>query len=354
MQTSFWSGKRVFITGHTGFKGGWLCILLKMMGAQIYGFALKPDGVPNFYHATNLLKYLDVSTIGDIRDSGILAETIKSTKPQIVFHLAAQPLVLESYENPKRTYETNVLGTLNLFEACRASDAVNGIINITTDKCYENQDWHWPYRESDTLGGYDPYSNSKACAELLTKAYRNSFFNNEDISVATARAGNVIGGGDWSSNRLVPDFIRAWKNQTELLIRHPSATRPWQHVLDPLAGYLQLGQALFEKQSFASSEWNFGPEPASSQPVGWVVNQLTRLAPNTKVKIDTEKNRHESQSLTLDSSKAKKSLNWKPRWSIQKSIHATFDWYQNFYNDAKMDKYTEAQIEDYLDSAKDG
>ncbi len=335
--TAFWQGRRVFLTGHTGFKGGWLSLWLQQLGAEVAGYALAPHTTPNLFSAANVAEGI-VSTIGDIGDLPHMKDALLSHRPEVVLHLAAQSLVRASYQNPIGTYETNVLGTARLLEAVRACDTVRAVVIVTTDKCYENREWVWPYRENDALGGHDPYSNSKACAELVTSAYRNSFFPIErypehKVAVASARAGNVIGGGDWSSDRLIADIIRAFGSGETLHIRNPKATRPWQHVLEPLHGYLSLAQKLYESGAEFSGAWNFGPHYESARSVEWIVEHLASRwssagGPPAKWQIDSGPHPHEAQMLKLDWTKASLELGWHPVLTLPEALDMTLDWYQ--------------------------
>lgn len=332
-------GKRVLVTGHTGFKGSWLCLWLKELGANVIGYSLPPPTDPNHFE----LLYLDIVSItGNVRDFGKLKEAIQCHKPEIVFHLAAQPLVRYSYKNPVETFETNVMGTMNVLEACRQTESVKVIVNITSDKCYENREWVWGYRENDPMGGYDPYSASKGCAELVTKCYRNSFFNpshpltfspsNNSILLASARAGNVIGGGDWAEDRLLPDIMRAVSKEEKVIIRNPNATRPWQHVLEPLSGYLMLGQKLLEGRKEFAEGWNFGPDDESNICVEDVVSCVKSDWERVDYEIrSSQDNPHEAGFLKLDCSKAHSRLKWKPVWDIKKTLEITIKWYKEFY-----------------------
>ena len=325
------SGKKVLITGHTGFKGSWLALLLNQLGADIYGYALDPPTNPSLYIEAGLDEIVK-STIGDIRDFHKLKATINQIKPVIVIHMAAQPLVRASYKDPIETYSTNVMGTVNLFEAIRQTTGIKVVINVTSDKCYENREWHWGYRENEPLGGYDPYSNSKGCSELVTSSFRNSFFNPKEyykhgVAMASARAGNVIGGGDWAEDRLIPDFIRAITKGEELLIRSPYAIRPWQHVLEPLNGYLTLAARLYEKGPRFADAWNFGPDDTDAQNVEWITQQICEnWGDNASYRIDTNPHPHEANYLKLDCSKAKAELDWYPRWDIQKTLSSIVEW----------------------------
>jgi len=346
MNNLFWKDKRVLITGHTGFKGSWLALLLMRWGAQVTGYALVPNTKPSLFEAANLAKDID-SWIADIRDYKTLSDMLQRTKPDIVFHMAAQPLVRYSYANPVETYSTNVMGTVNLLEAVRTVDTVRSVVVVTTDKCYENKEWPWGYRENEPLGGFDPYSSSKACAELVTAAYRSSYFNENQVAIGSARAGNVIGGGDWSSDRLIPDFIRAIENDRPLLIRNPNAIRPWQHVLEPLRGYLALAEALYTKGHEFASAWNFGPEETDAHSVGWVVEMISRYwGGKIPYKVDQSPQPHEATYLKLDSSKAKIFLDWHPQIRLEKALKATTEWYQRVVNGEDARAVTLEQIRD--------
>lgn len=327
--------RKVLITGHTGFKGSWLALWLSEMGADVVGYALEPPTVPSHFE---LLDLPLASVIGDIRNAGHLSETFKRYEPEIVFHMAAQPLVRLSYKEPKETIETNVMGTVNVFEACRKFSLVKAIVNVTSDKCYENKVWVWGYRESDPMGGYDPYSASKGCVELLTNAYRNSFFHPDQfqtahrILLASVRAGNVIGGGDWAEDRLIPDMMRAVSAKQKTVIRNPMATRPWQHVLEPLSGYLQIGQRLLERKKEFSSAWNFGPGDEGALSVKAVAEYMKRFWDVIDYVIqDTSGNPHEANMLKLDCSKAHIELKWKSIWNNDTAFERTAKWYREYY-----------------------
>jgi CDP-glucose 4,6-dehydratase len=329
MTSSFWKNKRVLITGHTGFKGGWLAVWLSSLGADVHGFSLIPDSNPSFFNAVELEKRITSSVIGDIRDLSLLKSSIDQAMPCIIFHLAAQPLVIKSYQSPLETYDTNVIGTANLLETARLNDGVKVVVNVTTDKCYENNEWIWPYRETDKLGGFDPYSSSKACSEIITEAYRKSFFANQNVGVATARAGNVIGGGDWSENRLLPDFMRAFFSETKnVTIRNSNATRPWQHVLEPISGYLRLAERLYRNPSKYSGPWNFGPNHDSVKTVREVLEYLCGKCSGMSLKFLEAGRLHEAQLLSLDISKSRAGLEWAPLWTIEKSLDQTLQWYR--------------------------
>lgn len=340
----FWQNKRVFLTGHTGFKGSWLALWLHSLGARVYGYALRPDTTPALFEVANIEALLSGHTLADIRDYTILSHSITDAQPDIVFHLAAQPLVRRSYADPIETYSTNVMGTVNLLEAIRQSATVKAVVNITTDKCYENKEWIWAYRENEPMGGHDPYSSSKGCAELITASYRNSFYENAGIGLASARAGNVIGGGDWSVDRLIPDFLRAIDAQECLRIRSPHAIRPWQHVLEPLKGYLLLAQALYEEPKTYASAWNFGPHEQDAKEVSWIVNKLATYLPETRWQIDANPQPHEANLLKLDSSKAQHYLKWQPVWSLDMSLQKIAEWHLAWHAQQDMQAVCLAQI----------
>jgi CDP-glucose 4,6-dehydratase len=350
---AFWKGKRVFITGHTGFKGSWLSIWLNELGADVYGYALDPPTVPSLFVAADLENKIH-SVKGDIRNIEGLKEAILEAQPEIVFHMAAQPLVRLSYDEPLLTYETNVMGTANLLEAIRGCAIVRSVVIITTDKCYDNKEWVWGYREIDTLGGFDPYSSSKACAELVVAAYRNSFFNPKEygrthnVAVATARAGNVIGGGDWAKDRLVPDIVKAISEGRKVLIRNPEAIRPWQHVLEPLSGYLMLAEKLYTKGTEYAEAWNFGPYDADAKPVRWIAEKLCSMWPDSQgFEIDKAPKPHEAFYLKLDCSKAISRLGWKPTWDLETALKKIMQWNIAFFQHSDVYALTKAQIEEF-------
>lgn len=350
-------GKRVLITGHTGFKGSWLSLLLNELGADVYGFALEPPTSPSLYKEAKIDE-LVTSYIGDVRDLYYLTKVIQEVQPEIVFHMAAQPLVRESYKIPVETYSTNVMGTVHLLEACRSTSSVKAIVNVTTDKCYENKEWHWGYRENEPMGGYDPYSNSKGCSELITSAYRNSFFNpseykNHGVAVATARAGNVIGGGDWAEDRLIPDFIRAISKGEKVRIRSPFAIRPWQHVLEPLSGYLRLAEFLYTEGPKFAQAWNFGPYDHDARNVEWITNTICEFwGDEASFEIDKKPQPHEANYLKLDCSKANAELNWFPKWDIQTTLKSIVDWNKAYINKDDIREVTIKQIQRYFDISK--
>lgn len=351
---AFWSGKRVFLTGHTGFKGGWLSLWLQSLGAELTGFALNPPTNPSLFEVAQVGGGMR-SIIADIRDLPTLQQVMREVRPEIVFHLAAQPLVHYSYANPVETYATNVMGTVHLLEAVRQMDGVRVVVNITSDKCYENREWVWGYREYEPMGGYDPYSSSKGCAELATAAYRHAFFNADgpesQPAVATARAGNVIGGGDWAADRLIPDILRAFEAGQAVKIRSPQAIRPWQHVLDPLSGYLRLAQRLWTDGSAVAEGWNFGPDEADAWSVAWIADRLVALwGEGVRWEQDGGNHLHEAQVLKLDCAKAKARLGWAPHWSLEQGLQAMVAWHRAYRGDEDMRATTLAQIRQFQDS----
>jgi CDP-glucose 4,6-dehydratase len=355
VNTAFWKGKKVFVTGHTGFKGAWLSLWLAHMGAEVYGYATKPPTNPSFYEVCQVESRLAGVTYNDIRNLDALCFAVRSAQPDIVIHMAAQPIVRKSYVNPLETYEINVLGTLHLLEAVRCAIAegcsIKAVINVTTDKCYDNKEWDWAYRENDDLGGRDPYSSSKACSELLTTAYRASFFAGEKgVAVASARAGNVIGGGDWAEDRLIPDCMAAMIKGESINIRNPSSIRPWQHVLEPLGGYLLLGEKLVTVGKTYAEAWNFGPDEAEVYSVEQVVEMLCakwggEATYQTELPAD---HLHEARMLRLDCSKAKLRLGWKPQWKISETLDKVVEWTQSWINNEDMAKISIKQIHAYL------
>ena len=347
MNQEFWRGKRVFLTGHTGFKGGWLALWLVDMGAEVHGYALTPPTEPNFFTVCGLQASLKTSTIAEIRDAEKLTRTMQAARPEIVLHLAAQPLVRYSYTAPVETYAVNVMGTVNLLEAVRATPGVRAVVNVTTDKCYENRERVWPYRENEAMGGYDPYSSSKGCSELVTAAYRRSYLEPADIRLASARAGNVIGGGDWAADRLIPDFLRAMDAGETLKIRSPLSTRPWQHVLDPLCGYLMLAEQLYSGGAGFAEAWNFGPADEDARSVSWIVKRMAEMSKDVNWQCDQAQQPHEANYLKLDSSKARKFLNWQPRWRLQTALQKTLEWHEAWRKTEDMRTVTLIQIADY-------
>ena len=348
MDRNFWKGKKVFITGHTGFKGGWLSIWLAGSGAKVTGYSLKPETNPSLFKSCSIEKKIN-SIIGDVRDEKKLKKTILEAEPDIVFHLASQPLVLKSYENPVETYEINLMGTVNILNAMRDISSVKAFINVTSDKCYANDENLKAFKENDSMGGYDPYSSSKACSELITAAYRSSFFKNI-VAIATARAGNVIGGGDWAENRIIPDFIKKIQQKQKLVIRNSESIRPWQFVLEPLNGYLILAEKLFLDGQHYSESWNFGPNKKDDKTVEWLISKFDKeYGEGSNFEIEsTENSLHEAKNLRLDCSKSMKRLNWSPKLNIEKSISMTCAWYKNFYKgDQDMYSFSAEQIKQY-------
>ena len=345
-----YKNKKVFVTGHTGFKGSWLTLWLTMLGAEVVGYSLSPATEPALFNVLGLENKITHIT-GDIRDEESLKNALKAHKPEFVFHLAAQPLVRLSYKEPKLTYETNVMGTVNLFEAIRQTESVRAVVNVTSDKCYENREWVYGYRENEPMGGYDPYSSSKGISELVTSAYRNSFFNHK-VALASARAGNVIGGGDWAEDRLIPDCIRSLSKNEDLSIRNPVATRPWQHVLEPLSGYLWLGAMLCHDPVKYSEGWNFGPNDDDVLTVEEIVKKALVVWGKGNYEVLPPSGVHEAKLLKLDISKAKYYLNWKPVYTASDAVIKTVEWYKNYYlANIDMRKYTEDQVREYSDCA---
>ncbi|MEX0346029.1 MAG: CDP-glucose 4,6-dehydratase [Rhizobiaceae bacterium] len=344
MVSGFWKDRRVFLTGHTGFKGGWLSIWLEALGAKVHGISLEPPTEPSLFEVANVEGVLASHTIGDIRDAETLGATMAAAEPEIVFHMAAQPLVRRSYAEPVETYSTNVMGTVNIFEAARCVESVRSIVNVTSDKCYENREQDHPFREDDAMGGYDPYSSSKGCAELVTQAYQRSFFGDGKL-LASARAGNVIGGGDWAEDRLLPDMLRALDAGEPLTIRSPNAVRPWQHVLEPLSGYLLLAEALTSQGAEFACGWNFGPDEGDAWTVRRVVEYL--MPGGDSVNLVNEKQPHEASLLRLDSTKARDKLGWKPVWSVEQALAATLDWHKAWRERGDMGDVCREQISRY-------
>lgn len=354
MNPTFWRGKRVFLTGHTGFKGGWLSLWLQSLGAELTGFSLQPPTHPSLFDEACIGDGMR-SVIGDIRDLVTLQAAMQNGRPEIVIHMAAQPLVRYSYQNPVETYATNVMGTVHLLEAVRNTPGVKAVVNITTDKCYENREWAWGYRENEPMGGYDPYSNSKGCAELVSAGYRSSFFNAQShaqhgVALATVRAGNVIGGGDWATDRLIPDILAAFEQGRHVHIRNPHAIRPWQHVLEPLRGYLTLAERLFEHGPDFAEGWNFGPNDEDAKPVGWIVEQMAALwGHDAQWQIDNGEHPHEANYLKLDISKARSRLDWHPALRLNDALTLIIDWARQRQVGADTRTVSLAQIQAYQD-----
>jgi len=344
---AFWRGRRILLTGHTGFKGGWLALWLARLGAEVHGFSLAPPTDPSFSVACGVDRRLASATTGDITDAAAIRRVVQGVRPQVILHLAAQALVRASYVAPVDTFRTNVLGTVNVLEAARGVAELEAIVSVTTDKCYENREWLWPYREDEPLGGRDPYSSSKACAELATAAYRQSFFDGAGVRVVTARAGNVIGGGDWAADRLVPDLLRAADAGRSTPIRAPLAIRPWQHVLEPLAGYLDLAEALSEPGRALPAQWNFGPVDDDVRPVSWIADRVAARVPGASWHVDDASHPHEAHTLRLDSSRARTLLGWRPRWSLEVALDRTLDWHLAWRDRQDMAAISLAQIDAY-------
>lgn len=345
LNKSFWSGKNVLITGHTGFKGSWLVHTLDLLGANIFGYSLKPPTEINMYTESHAYKKMSREELSDIRDKENLKNFIDACSPEIVIHLAAQSLVSKGYTETLQTFDTNIMGTVNLFEACKNNKCINVILNITSDKCYENMEWDYVYRENDRIGGIDPYSCSKSCSELISKTYSNVLLN--EMKIATARAGNVIGGGDWAENRLIPDMIRSIHNNDILLIRNPSSVRPWQHVIEPIIGYLILAEKNFNCCDYNHS-WNFGPEASSFKEVKWILEHTKKCMPDLKWDIKRNDAQYESNLLMLDSTKSNMKLNWFSKWEIEQTIDKTIEWYGKWIKKENIEKFTCEQIIEYL------
>lgn len=348
MVSNFWKNKKVFLTGHSGFKGSWMSLWLVKAGAQLTGYSLGVPTQPSLFEGLNLAKDMN-SIFGDIRDLETLKKSVKAAQPEIVIHMAAQPLVRYSYHHPVETYMTNVMGTVHLFEAVREAKSIKAMINVTSDKCYENQERVEGYEEHEPMGGYDPYSNSKGCAELVTSAYRRSFCEKENILVASGRAGNVIGGGDWAEDRLVPDIVRSVIANKTLTIRNPHSVRPWQHVLEPVGGYLQLAEKLYSQGSELAEGFNFGPSEADHSNVKNIITIMNKYWDN-KIKyevVSLDQNPHEAKLLSLNCAKAEKKLNWRPKWNLDQALKATVDWNKAYLDKQSVKDITLKQIEDY-------
>lgn len=356
VDSKFWKGKKVFLTGHTGFKGAWLSLWLHQLGAVVTGYALKPPTDPSIFELCKVGALVE-SIIGDVRDGEKLSAALLQAAPEIVIHMAAQPLVRDSYNIPVETFAINVMGTVNLLEAVRNCPGVKAVVNVTTDKCYENREWAWGYRESEPMGGYDPYSSSKGCSELVTAAYRQSYFTKPSSleaakppAVATARAGNVIGGGDWACDRLIPDCISALLQGERIRIRNPNSIRPWQHVLEPLSGYLTLAQHLYEHGNKYASGWNFGPGDDDARPVEWIVQKIcAKWGGAAGYTIDEGEHPHEAHYLKLDCSKARAELGWQPRWNLETAIDKIVQWTSTYSENGSLREMCLAQIQEYQD-----
>ncbi len=345
---SSYEGKKVFITGHTGFKGSWLTYILTQLGADVRGFSLEMNTKPNHFELLNLKDKID-HIVGDITDLPLLQKALKDYQPDFVFHLAAQAIVKDSYDDPVKTFNTNIMGSVNLLEAIRKCDSVKSLVYITSDKCYENSEWIWGYRENDQLGGHDPYSASKGASELVFSAFSRSFFSSrKNFGAASARAGNVIGGGDWAINRIIPDCIRAIKNNVPIKLRNPNATRPWQHVLEPINGYLMLGSLLYSNPESYSGSWNFGPSTSEVLTVEQVANDIITYIGKGSIEVEkNQEHQHEANLLQLNCDKAKQILGWSPRWGSQKTISSTAKWYKVFLDDGDIESITKEQIYDF-------
>jgi CDP-glucose 4,6-dehydratase len=352
----FWQGKKVLLTGHTGFKGSWLALWLQSLGAEVIGYSLPPPTQPNLFDLAQVGQHM-VSIQGDVRDLQHLERVIRDHQPSIVIHMAAQALVRRSYLDPVGTYATNVLGTVHMLEAIRCADAVRALLIVTSDKCYENREELRAYLETDPMGGFDPYSSSKGCAELVTAAYRSSYFSSPSgraaVAVASVRSGNVIGGGDWAEDRLVPDLMRALLEGQEAIIRNPDAVRPWQHVLEPLSGYLLLVQKLCEDGTRYSQSWNFGPDEAEARPVLWIVEHLAQLwGPDTRWTVDRGHQPHEAHYLKLDSAKARALLGWQPQWGLARALEVTVTWYKAYQSGQDTRPLVLEQIRSYQNALR--
>ena len=349
MNKDFWKGKRVFVTGHTGFKGSWLIKTLSILGADVSGYSNEIPTKPSMFEDLNLSRVLKHDYRGDIRDLATLKKALEESCPEIIFHLAAQPLVRKSYKDPIETYEVNVMGTLNVLMAAQEVSGLKCIVNITTDKCYENNEWAWPYREIDHLGGHDPYSSSKACVEILSSSIRKSFLEKKGINLCTVRAGNVIGGGDWAEDRIIPDFARAFATSEALKIRNPGAIRPWQHVMEPIRGYILMAEHLFVDEKYATA-WNFGPESSDCISVEQVIDSLlSHWTNHPGYKVQKEENMvHEANILKLDCSKVKDQLKWSPVLPLSESLKLTAEWYQDYFAKKDLETRTVNQINIFI------
>ena len=359
MNQIFWRNRKVLITGHTGFKGGWLSLWLQHLGADVVGVSLDPPTTISMYEQADVKKRM-TSLRQDIRDGNKIKQLFKKYKPEIVFHLAAQPLVRYSYQNPVETYETNVMGTLHILEGIRSISTVRAAVMVTTDKCYDNKEWEWGYRENDTLGGHDPYSSSKGAAELLIYSYRNSYFSMDKYdehktAIASVRAGNVIGGGDWAEDRLIPDIVRAFQDNEEVVIRNPKSTRPWQHVLEPLSGYLKLAEKLESNGRHYAQAWNFGPADVDARSVQWIVEKMAKLwGENANWIVDKNKHPYEANYLKLDCSKAHMKLNWYPSWDLSQALLSIVEWHKFKDLNGNYRKLCLTQINEYMKSMNNG
>jgi len=353
IDSKFWQGKRVFLTGHSGFKGSWLSLLLSSLGAEVKGYALPPRNLPSLFNEVKIDSIID-SQFGDIRNLKTLHKSMTNFNPSVLIHMAAQPLVRYSYIEPIETFETNVIGTVNVLEAAQSCLNLKAIVNITSDKCYKNDGRSQGYSEEDALGGIDPYSCSKGCAELITTSYRKSFLQNQDIGLASARAGNVIGGGDWSSDRLIPDILRSFQKGEPAVIRNPKAIRPWQHVLDPLSGYLILAQKIYSDNLKYSESWNFGPNEKDTRSVEWILDKMTSKWPNSSWELEKEKESqpHEEDFLRLNILKAKEKLQWEPTWGLNLTLEKILAWHRSWLNQDDMQSLCYLEIEEFMRDMK--
>lgn len=347
IDNKFWQGKRVFLTGHTGFKGSWLSLWLSSLGATVKGYSLNPPTSPSLFNEAKIDTVID-SQIGDIRDYKRLHKSMTLFNPDILIHMAAQSLVRPSYDSPIETYETNVIGTVKVLEAVRSCANLKVVINVTTDKCYENDGRIQGYKEDDPMGGYDPYSSSKGCAELVTSAYRRSFLQSQNIELSSVRAGNVIGGGDWADDRLIPDILRSLEKGEPIVIRNPKAIRPWQHVLEPLSGYLILAQKMYSSGNKYSESWNFGPSRDEVKPVDWILEKMLNQWPESSWELDKSFNPHEANFLQLDTEKAKHRLGWKSIWGLEHTLVKIVDWHQSWTSQDNMQAVCLTEIKDYM------
>jgi len=351
IEKDFWQGKRVFLTGHTGFKGSWLSMWLASLGVEVKGYALNPPTSPSLFNEAKVGSIID-SKIGDIRDKNKLHENMTAFNPDILIHMAAQPLVRYSYEAPVETYEVNVIGTVNVLEVARSCPNLKAIVNITTDKCYENDERSEGYKENDPMGGHDPYSSSKGCAELVTSAYRRSFFQEQGVGLASVRAGNVIGGGDWANDRLIPDILRSFEKNKPVVIRNPKAVRPWQHVLEPLSGYLILAQKLYKNREEYAESWNFGPNEEDVKPVDWILEKMIDKWPHSSWEVDNNSNHHEAGFLKLDITKTESKLDWNPVWNLSQALEKIIDWHKAWINEKNMQAICLKEIDEYMRGMK--
>jgi CDP-glucose 4,6-dehydratase len=352
---AFWKGKKVFLTGHTGFKGSWLTLWLHQMGAQVKGYALDSPSKPALYQVAQIENYLEAEN-GDIRHLDQLSRSLRAFNPDVVLHLAAQSLVLNSYDDPLESYSTNVMGTANVLQACRHLPHLRAIVSVTTDKVYENKEWVWSYRENEPLGGKDPYSSSKACAELVTASFQHSFFSDPDgPQVASARAGNVVGGGDWAENGLIPDILRAFEQGNPVMVRNPLAVRPWQHVLEPLSGYLMLAEALYQEGQAFTGGWNFGPQDEDCKSVQWILDQMVKIwGAGATWELDPEAKPHEARLLKLDSSKAAAYLGWSAQWHLESILPRVVEWHRAWRRAEDMAQHCLNDIVAYTDESLEG